>query len=262
MKTSNASEYILHLLQRGRYTFTSCEAEAVLGTPQASSKAMYRLEQRGWLFSPGNKFFIIIDPQHQGGGGLPIEWFVDDWMKYLKSDYYLCVLTASMLHGAAHQKPQQVQVMMNRSYRTLKQGPYHIGFFVKKTIPTGSWNTRKSPAGYYRVSTPEMTAYDLLRYPNACPSLDLAATVLKELGEQVDEQKLAELVQLGCETTVLQRLGWLLELLGWSGKTDKLFIALRNRRRDWQRLRPDLLDEGIRDTRWRVIVNTEIEADI
>ncbi len=41
----------------------------------------------------------------------------------------------------------------------------------------------KSPAGFFRVATPEVTAYDIVACVRCCPSLDHAGTVLVELAD-------------------------------------------------------------------------------
>ena len=90
------------------------------------------------------------------------------------------------------------------------------------------WEQHKSPAGYYRISTPEMTVYNPLRYPRACPSLDLAATILAELGERIEVERLALLTDLDTETSVLQRLRWCWILRGGKRKPSLWRICCNN----------------------------------
>lgn len=262
MKVQRAKDFMLSKLERGYYTFSLKEAEIAVGTGRKTWEAIDRLAKQGWLFSPSKGFYVIIDPQHQGSGFLPVEWFIDDWMKHLGGHYYLGILTAAMLHGASHQKPQQVQVVRDRVFADVDKGPYHISFFFKKIIPDDCCEQRQSPAGFFRISNPEMTAYDLLRYPKACPSLDLAATVLQELGEKISPDRLAALVDSRVEVATLQRLGWLLDYTGWPEKTNLLAERLRYKKMVWRPMRTDLPKDGPRDPRWRVIANAEIEADL
>ena len=49
----------------------------------------------------------------------------------------------------------------------------------------------KTKTGTMRVSTPEATAIDLVRYPHACGYLDNLATLMVELAQRIDPQKLA-----------------------------------------------------------------------
>jgi len=261
MKMPSARQFILDRLQRGYYTFTREEIDRVTGGGNATLMALLRLRRQGWVFSPAKGLYIIIDPQHQGNGYLPVEWFIDEWMGYSGGEYYIGLLSAAMLHGAAHHKPQVTQVVRNRQSANLHKGAYHVDFFYKQEIVAVMWEQRKSPAGYYRISTPETTAYDLLRYPHACPSLDLAATILAELGERLEAERLAQLVDLPTETSVLQRLGWLLDTTGWEEKTLSLAQRLHERRRVWQPLRTDAPHAGVRDTRWRLLINADVEVE-
>ena len=124
------------------------------------------------------------------------------------------------------------------------------------------WIQKTVPAGYLRVSTPEVTAYDLLFLPKACRSLSRVATVLVELGEVIKAQALAELCDLDCETIPLQRLGWLLDHSGWKKETVELHAALQHRKPQWRLLEPQLPKQGRRNDRWHIIENTEVESDI
>lgn len=262
MKVLHAKDFILSRLERGHYTFSLREAESAVGTGEKTRKALSRMAKQGWLFSPSKGFYVIIDPQHRGSGFLPVEWFIDDWMKHLGGHYYLGILTAAMLHGASHQKPQQVQVVRDKVFADVDKGPYHISFFYKKSIPESCFEQRQSPAGYFRISTPEMIAYDILRYPKACPSLDLATTVMQELGEKISPDRLASLVGSGAEVATLQRIGWLLDYSGWSEKTSALAERLRDKQMAWRSMRTDMPKDGPREPKWRVIANAEIEADL
>lgn len=254
-------QFVLDRLQRGYYTFTRDEIDRATGGGDATLMALLRLRRQGWVFSPAKGFYLIIDPQHQGTGYLPVEWFIDEWMRFSGGEYYLGLLTAAMLHGAAHHKPQVTQVMRDRRAANLRKGAYRVDFYYKQAIAVGMWEQRKSPAGYYRISTPEVTAYDLLRYPRACPSLDLAATILAELGERIEAERLAGLLDFGADTAVLQRLGWLLDAAGWEERTTILARRLQQQRRVWQSLRTDAPRMGERNAHWHIIVNAEVEIE-
>jgi predicted transcriptional regulator of viral defense system len=114
MKVSSATEYIRALLQHGRYTFTIDDAEQELGGRRKALDALLRQQKQGWLFMPARGFYVIIDPQHQALGILPLEWYIDDLAAFHQCQYYIGGLSAALLHGASHQKPQQGQVMVDR----------------------------------------------------------------------------------------------------------------------------------------------------
>ena len=113
-----------------------------------------------------------------------------------------------------------------------------------------------------RVSTPEATAYDLVRFAPAAGHLSNVATVLGELVEKLDPVAVAKMAD-SYSLPDAQRLGYLLELLGERDLTGPLAAWL-----DARRHRPVLLapgeanNEASPDPRWRIIPNVTVEADL
>ena len=189
-------------------------------------------------------------------------WFVDDWAKHMRMSYYVGGLSAAELHGAAHQRPMQFQVFGDRQIRDVKQPGLHLATFYKRNIAASPTMKLKSPAGFFHASTPETTAGDIVAYHRCCPSLDHAATVLVEMAEVIGARRLAALKELGFSTPLLQRLGWLLDHVGWPEKAERLHAALSRNALNWVSLESSLPPTGRRNDRWRVIENTDVQPDI
>ena len=127
---------------------------------------------------------------------------------------------------------------------------------------------RKTDTGRMQISGVELTALDLLRYPRATGGLDQIATVLADLGPRIDPDRLAALSG-AFERSVVQRLGYLLERLGYRERTDALHDALtRGGGTFWVELDP--LEGADRDfssavveraKRWRVKVRRLPDPD-
>ena len=116
--------------------------------------------------------------------------------------------------------------------------------------------------GYLRVSTPEATAFDLLTYLRHAGGLDNAATVLAELSEKLDPMELARLAGQAPMATV-QRLGFLLELVGHSTLGESLAVNIEREAPVFAPLRPGRSLRGARrDRKWRLGVNTVLEPDV
>jgi len=263
MKVQEPIEFVRDLLKRGRYSFTRTEAAAALGREGAwLSQVLKRLSDAGWVKSFSRGFYIALDVQHQGGGMLDPKWFVDEWARYIGAEYYVAGLSAAALHGAAHQRPLAFQVMVDRRLRSVRHKGFRMDTFYKEAIAPCMWGSMKSHAGYFRVGTPEMTAYDVVAYRRACPSLDHAATVMVELGEALRVGELKALGQHGCGTAQLQRLGWMLERVGWEEKCHGVEMALAGRRLTWRPLEPRIGSGGPRSERWHIVENTNVEPDI
>lgn len=256
-------EYIRESLAGGQYTFTRSDAAKALNRHgDTLNKILSRLKRAGWVLPIGDDFFTIVDPQNKRLGHIPPEWFVDPWTKFKGVEYYVGGVSAAALHGAAHQRPQIFQMVVNRSMRAFHLPSLRVRFLYRQAILPSMWAQRKVPTGYFHVSTPEMTAYDLLSLRNACPSLDHVATIYVELGEAMRTSRVAALCEEGFETPVLQRLGWMLDHTGWTKLTDGLARRLTQRRRDWIPLHTRLPFKGTRNDKWRVIENTDIQPDI
>ncbi|MEI7881067.1 MAG: type IV toxin-antitoxin system AbiEi family antitoxin [bacterium] len=264
MKTKRSSgiEFVRDLLGHGRGTFSYQEAAKEIGGGTNLSNKLARWEESGWIMPVGRGFYAIIEPGNQSFGFAPPHAFLDDWAKHRGLQYYVGGVSAAEIHGAAHQRPQTYQVVVDRALRPFKYGDLRVSFFRKKPITDRMWMSKSVPAGYLRVSTPEVTAYDLLFLPKACRSLSRVATVLVELGEVIKAPALAELCDFDCETIPLQRLGWLLDHTGWKKLTGKLHDALQQRKPLWRLLEPQLPEQGRRNKRWHIIENTEVEPDI
>ena len=277
MNVDKPIDFVKGLLRRGRYSFTRAEAEAAVGQSGARlSQTLKRLSDQGWVKSFSRGFYCALDVQHQGSGLLDPKWFIDEWARFVGAEYYVAALSAAALHGAAHQRPITFQVMANQRLRSIKHpglwpnqkrlrrhgSGLQVGILYKRHIDPGMWTAMKSPAGYFHVSTPEMTAYDVVAYRRACPSLDQAATVMVELGEAMRKSKLMALGRPECGTAPLQRLGWLLERSGWKEKAEGVGLALQGRQLAWRPLDSSQPADGRRSVRWHIIENTDVQPDI
>jgi len=260
------SEYINTLQTKGRYTFTGEEALATLRiTPDAFKLAALRLIKKKNLVRLKHGFYLIVPTEYQEIGAPPVAWFIDYLMKYNQQPYYVGLLSAAALHGAAHQQPQTFQVVTDKPIRPMQIGRGRIEFFTKKQINPSNYQLIKTPTGYMSVSTPEVTAFDLVRYAKSVGHLNLVATVLSELQEKFDAARFSTLLQSeNLEVPCVQRLGYLLQLV----EADKKIIRLlqqwiKNQRPRFVPLRPDkTYEQSQKDIDWLLYINQIIESDI
>jgi predicted transcriptional regulator of viral defense system len=116
-----------------------------------------------------------------------------------------------------------------------------------------------------KVSSVELTALDLLRYPRAAGGIDHIATVLADLGEKIDAERLG-LLSGSFERSVVQRLGYLLRRVGYEDRTaamhQKLFGGVAPGWAELDRSEAGTGSEPVeRDQRWRVVVRRAPEID-
>jgi predicted transcriptional regulator of viral defense system len=262
-KSLSSREYIARLAASGYYHFGSADAQAALGVSADAAKlALNRLAKQGLVASPARGFYVIVPPEYRSLGCLPADQFIPALMKRLGVCYYAGLLSAAQYHGAAHHRPQKYQVMVAKSHRPIVCGVVHVAFVVRKNlsaIPTQSFNT---PRGTVLVSTPEATAIDLVGYYNHVGGLDQVATILSELAESIDPEKLVAAAYTA-PVTWAQRLGYLLELVGAGACAQALKPYVRLHARQATPLLPTLADKGSRrEESWKLDINANVEAEL
>jgi predicted transcriptional regulator of viral defense system len=182
-------------------------------------------------------------------------------MGYLDQPYYVGLLTAAALHGAAHHRPQEFQVVTDRPTRVARAGRVRIRFVVNSGIDHTAVTSVKTTTGDMRVSTPEATALDLVRYVDVAGGYDNVSGVLAGLAEIIDAGKLAEQATR-VPAVVARRTGFLLENAGAGHVAEALAENFREGEMLPQPLDPGLPKRGAeRNYRWGLYVNTTVEPE-
>lgn len=259
----HARDYILSLTAAGRYHFASAEVRRALGVSADAAKlAVNRLAKQRLVASPARGFYVIVPPEYRALGCLPAEQFIPALMKRLKLPYYAGLLTAAQYHGAAHHRPQEFQVVIESTRRPIECGKVRVVFIRRARaakVPVQSINT---PRGALLISTPEATALDLVGYEARVGGLDQVATILSELAERIDAQKLAQAARCA-PLPWAQRLGYLLELAGAAERTAPLKDYVREHAAQWTALVPGSpRAQAARHDDWKLHVNAEVETEL
>lgn len=258
-----ANEFIAKLRAEGRYSFSSTEAEEALSlTKVPTLNALHRLKKNKLIVSPAKGFYLIIPPEYQAYGCLPADMLIPDLMKHIKQPYYVGYLSAAQFYGAAHQKPQRFQVVTIKNRRPIHCGRIYIEFIANKNIlqmPTKLFNTQ---SGQIAVAIPEVLAADLVSSPQYGAGINNVTTVLQELAESIDNEHLINLTKIRKDLFWIQRLGYLFELLGFNLLASSLANVLEDKELHWIKLVSKAPYKTlIRNKKWKVTVNTEVEPD-
>ena len=258
-----AKDYISDLAASGRYHFVSNDARNALGVSADAAKlALNRLARQNIIAQPARGFYVIVPPEYRSLACLPADQFIPALMQQLGQPYYAGLLSAAQYHGAAHHRPQKFQVLLDKARRPIHCGQVRVAFIVRKRLRNVSVQSFNTPRGMIRVSTPEATAVDLVGYCHQVGGLDQVATVLSELAEQINPQKLVAAAQ-NAPISWAQRLGYLLALVDVREQPGPLKAYVKNKARQTVPLLPGAIrKQAPRDANWKLFVNADIEPDL
>ena len=269
-KRLSLSDYMLDRLASGQIVFSQKDALAALGvSPGAFLQAAARQQRRKALLNPRQGFYVVVPPQYLSWGAPPPAWYIDDLMRQEERPYYVGLLKAAELHGATHQAVMEFQVITDKRLPKIRAGRSIISFFYRKDMASiaNAVVDQKTDTGRMRVSSPELTALDLLRYTHNVGSIDAIATVLADLGDKIVSEKLVALAPV-FERSVIQRLGYLLNRVGHAEQATGLHGSLSQfKPLPWVELEPGRRGDTQtsspleKNSRWHVVVRHLPEID-
>lgn len=265
---NNCSQWIDAQEMRGRYFFTKEDVRKIFPDAKEHSLAvsLSRLVSSKRIISPWKNFYVIVSMEYRLRGVVPEHFYIDSLMNFLGRNYYVSLLTAAALHGASHQQSMTYFVMADGApLRNVRKKGTKIDFIQKNNIASEFVQQVKTQSGYIQVSSPLMTALDLVQQERKVGGLSRVAEVLYELMDVVmlDDKSLP---LLRCfPPAVIQRFGYILSLLEYEPFANELYALCKNgglkfRKTALKASTP--IEEGMLvDERWKVVVNKEIDID-
>lgn len=252
------TSFVEAVQSKGRLTFPLHEVASETGaSPQALKAALWRHMKSGAIrrVTPKADFFIIVPPECRSLGVPPVEWWISDLMTHLHRDYYLGLLSAAEAHGSAHFAVMETQVVTTAWMRPIHIGHTRIRFFQKANAGGVPVDRRQNPWGEIRVSGPEVTILDLLRY-GAC-GVERTGMILDDLIKAFRKTRLVKALETEAETVAAQRLGYMLEKKGRRDLAIPIHGWLARRRRRHIDLERGGPRPWARDAKWRININFE-----
>ena len=265
---NGTSHWIDELLANGRTAFSLKEARKTFPKQSevAIMRSLNRLSRKEKIVSIHQGYYIIIPPQYASRGILPPTSYLDGLMKFLKRPYYVGLLNAAAFYGAAHQQPQEFFVVTNYPrLRPTKRKGLIVNYVSKNEIPEKLLESRKTESGYIKVSSPELTAADLIQFEKRIGGLDRTSTVLNELAEEMKPEKFDKEFFKHVSIATIQRLGYLLDgVLNKEELAASLYEKIQQMKLELYRL-PLKASGKIKgfsyNEKWKIIINTDIEVD-
>ncbi|MGS2764036.1 type IV toxin-antitoxin system AbiEi family antitoxin domain-containing protein [Sinomicrobium sp. M5D2P9] len=262
----SVAEFVDKCLAYEQYAFSWRELKSEVNkTDTALKHELVRLSKKKEVLTLRQGFYLILPPRYRNYGRLPLELYVERLFKFLGRPYYIAFFSAAAFHEASHQQVQQSYLMTKiPNLRDIKKGAIYLNISVASKWPEKNILQRKSDAGFFNVSSPALTAIDLIHYQSKIGGLNRVLTVLEELSESMESQDICDLLQWYPYTSSIQRLGFLLEELqvGTSliepieeyFKSRSYFPVLLSPEKD--------NSPGSVNNNWKVDVNIELESDL
>lgn len=202
-------------LALGRVAFSLEDLASETGLSAIAARfQLLRLGPKVVRVSPRQPFFLIVGPEHRGLGAPPVGGWLQDYFDWLGRPYYLALQSAASLYGANPQAVQVTQVMTNRALRPIRVGRTQLRFFVKRHLQHTPTRQPEGAVAPIRVSTPEATAYDLVRHAGSIGGMERAAETLRPFASRLRRRELRRVLDAEHEVSVAQRLGFVLEAIG------------------------------------------------
>ena len=207
---------------------------------------------------------MIVPDEHALKGGVPPIEYIETLMAYTGHKYYVGLLSAAAIYGAGHQQPQILTVITDTNdIRSKRNSP--ILFLAKASLPEAYLVEQNAGYGKVVLSSPELTALDLIYYEKRIGGLNRAADIIGEMN--LDFSKSGDDFWRMYKTPIIQRLGFIIEnLLGLEesgaviySQTQAAGICFRKTLLD-----PKLKPSGgeLRENRkWKIIENCELEIE-
>lgn len=255
--------------KRGRLTFSFQEVRDRFQniSEQGVKNALTRLVKKTEIAPIFKGFYAIIPVSYYLRGMLPPELYIDDLMKYLNRKYYISLLNAAVFYGAAHQQPQVFSVITNfPPLRDTTKKKSKIAYIAtRKTIPQKWLKTFRTENGDIWVSTPELTAADLITFQKNIGGLNRACTVLYELAESINFEKLDKDFFDYVPISSLQRLGYLFENeIDQPSLAEKLFLKSKEFNLKFTKIplkNGKQIEDCETNQKWKIVINEIIETD-
>ncbi|MES2151889.1 MAG: type IV toxin-antitoxin system AbiEi family antitoxin [Pseudomonadota bacterium] len=224
--------------RRGKLNLRTEEIAASLPgvSPEALRQALQRQKRSGRLVraSRGSQHWVIVPIQDALDGAPPVETWLDNYMaKSLGIPYYVGMLSAAAAYGVSPQAIMVTQVVVPKARRPLKIGQHELHFFEQCRVDEMPLNWHKSSDGRYRISSPELTAVDIVARHAQLGGIARALEVVQGLTPHMTPDGLKTALSAAHEVPTAQRLGTLLSMADASALAEvvKAWLADKRTRR-------------------------------
>ena len=181
--------------------------------------------------SRGSGHWVIVPNADATTGAPALEAWLDAYLaKTLGLDYYVGLLSAAEIHGASPHAVMVTQVMVSKARRPLQLGRHRLEFHERAHLRRMPTQWHETANGRFRVSTPELTAVELISRQQRVGGAARVLEVLRDLVTDMSMKGLVTALNATDETPTAQRLGVLLTMADRQALADGVRSWLDGRR--------------------------------
>jgi len=176
-------------------------------------QALHRQQRKGRIVSAsrGSQHWVIVPLQDASAGAPPLEAWLDAYLsKTLGVPYYVGLLSAAEVYGASPQAVMVTQVMSPGVRRPVQVGRHRLVFLKCARVADMPTRCFETPHGRFKVSTPELTALDLIARQQVAGGMTRIVEIFQTLAPDMTTDGLTTALNAAQETPSAQRLGALL----------------------------------------------------
>lgn len=182
---------------------------------EALRQALWRQQSKGRIVraSRGSKHWVIIPLKDSTTGAPPLESWLHTYLhKTLAIPYYVGLLSAAETYGASPYATMVTQIITLKPRRPLQVGRHQLVFLGRKNVDLMPARWHETPEGRFKVSTPELTALELVYRQQLVGGASRVLSVLQAMANTLSETALLEALDRMNEAPAAQRLGVLLSM--------------------------------------------------
>jgi hypothetical protein len=210
-----AEAFVDECVAAGRYGFSVADVVRATGLSDRNAKnQLCRLRGRTSKVARWQPFFLINGPAGKAPGAASFDRWLDDYFTWLGRPYYVGLHSAAAIHGSQPQALQTIQIVTDTPRRDAQVGRQKLRFFVKSDCAASAVQQAPRAFAPMKVSTPETTAFDLVRYAPRLGGIGRTAETLAPMLHLLQPARLKIVLAAEDEISTTQRLGFLLEAMG------------------------------------------------
>lgn len=255
------AQVVLSLAEQGRDVVRAADIIDLAGSETTARKVIRNLIKKGWLSRLVGGKYLFLSPA-RGPENLGERNALAVASNVVEPSY-IGWWSAASFHGFTTQKPMTVFVAVTKQVPTRTIEGTEARFVSVAPRKFFGYQTYNVYGRSVPISTPEKTAIDCVDRPDLCGGVTELARIIYGARAEIDATKLVEAAMAMKSTALLQRLGFLIDLVEWPlspANRSQLRSAIpKSRRITLGRTRRQSGDIGY-VTEWGILVNANRRA--